>query len=214
MNLHHIHHHNHASVLLLMIVGTFVAIVGGMAVYNLVKAAKRVDGGSYRNGLFTNDESIVVPNDKYDTNMVCFWRDVTLSLQWDDTIPTGSGLIGAAAVPSAASNPMQPGPVVLSSLNATGGVVIQISLDGTDLVRTTTYRELGMPVDVDGMPEDADWSIGQAPDGPSQDWNLERSDDLVNWARVMAMQMRPGQTNAFRDQPLQGGQTYYRASRP
>lgn len=213
MNLHRSHLDNSGSVLLFIVVASFVVVVFSIAVYNIIKAAKRCDGGSYRSGMYTNDESIIIPNDKYDTNFVCWLQDSRSWFEWDDTIPTGSGFVAAADASSVSPSPMQSGPVVLSSLNSTGGVVIRICSDEEAPMKRSTYRDIGMEVDLDGMPDFC--AMGESPFVAESVWELQRSTNLVDWDTAVSQEMRSGVTNAFRDTPPPNPyQIYYRMMRP
>jgi hypothetical protein len=203
-----------ASVLLAIITATFATIIAGMAVYTLIKAAKRCDGRPYRGGMYTNDDSFNIPNDKYNTNFVCYFKDVELTWEWDDTIPTGSGFAPPVELLSVAC---QPAPVVYSSMNSTGGVVVRVGLDSGegDLVRKTTFRDLGMPVDENGMPSDYSWSMGAKPTEVGVPWNLQRSTNMMDWEPVVTMEVFRTMTNVYRDEGAAGRcPMYYRGMRP
>jgi hypothetical protein len=206
-------HGTRASVLLAIITATFAVIIAGMAIYTLIKAAKRCDGRPYRGGMYTNDDSFNIPNDKYDTNMVCYFKDVELTWEWDDTIPTGSGFAPPVELLSLEGSPA---PIVFSSLNATNGSVVRVGLDSGDgeLVRETTFGALGMPVDENGMPSDYGWKMGAVPTEVGVPWELQRSTNMIDWEPVATVQMFRTMTNAYRDDGAIGRvPMYYRAVR-
>jgi len=206
---------NTASVLLICATATMALIVFGIIIYNIVKVVRRIDGRPYHNGMFTNDESIVIPGDKWDTNMVCWWEDVDMWWQWDHTIPTGSLVPDPAPVllSSVASETLS-GPVLYTSRES-NGVVLRIDWSTTQapLSSNVTFRDLGMPVDENGMPADLSWSIGSVPSEAGEEWEVQRSTNMVNWEKVTTMTVRSSITNMHRDNrsPVLE-KTYYRAT--
>jgi len=207
-----------ASVLLLFVTATFACILFGILIYSIVKCARRLDGRPYKGGIYTNDESIIIPGDKWDTNIVCWWQGpIRMWYEMDDTIPTGSF---APPVPSQLlSKPAVPaptGPVIYASGSSAQGVILRIdwATDQTPLFQRVTFKELGMAVDENGMPVSLSWSVGEAP-GPGEVWDLQRSTNLVNWERVGALTLRNEITNLYRvTEAAAESSVYYRAVLP
>lgn len=207
-----------ASVLLLFVTATFAIILFGIMIYSIVKCARRLDGRPYKGGMYTNDESIIIPGDKWDTNIVCWWQGpIRIWYEMDDTIPTGSF---APPVPSQLlSKPTVPaptGPVIYASGNSVQGVILKMdwATDQTPLFQRVTFKELGMAVDENGMPVSLSWSVGEAP-GPGEVWDLQRSTNLVDWERVGALTLRNEITNLYHvTEAAAESPMYYRAVLP
>ena len=201
--------HNSGSVLLIIFVVTLVLIVFCTMVVQIIKVARRIDGKPYNGGLYTNDESLNIPMDRWDTNFVCRFENTRHHLVWDDTITD------SVVAPEASASLADPPPVLSSavygSLNGEGSMVLRV-LQSTNAGPTTggfTFRDLGMELDENGMPLDFSWTHGAVPEVPAMNFTLQRSSNMIDWDSATDWRVYPAITNYWHE-PTNSGRMFFR----
>ena len=201
---------NSGSVLLIIFVVTLVLVVFCTMVVQIIKAARRIDGKPYNGNLYTNDESIIIPGDKWDTNFVCWFDSFRHHYVWDDTI-TDTAFVSS---PPASFAPLPPpvlGSTVFGSLNGKGLMVLRV-LQSTNSESDTggfTFQDLGMELDENGMPLDFTWTHGAAPTDPAMNFTLQRSSNMIDWDSATDWKAYPAITNYWHE-PTNAGRMFFR----
>ena len=203
--------HNSGSVLLLIATATMSIIVFAILVTVIIKAVRRLDGRPYNGGMYTNDESIIIPGDKWDTNFVCWFENVELRWQWDHTIPTGSFVPEEPVkLLSAPSNPRLSTAVYGSLIGGDGLTLrILITTNAQSEHGEFTFQDLGMEVDENGMPIDLSWTHGEVPSVPAMDYTLQKSSNMIHWEDVTNWKVRESVTNCWFE-PTNAGPVFFR----